>query len=99
MKTFNFTLEDLGLEMFHDRWKRVKLWRMEEYCRLEGYAAIRAPTPDILQNKRYRKAYDMRMKGYTYKVIGEAIGVSLERARQVVKKFERALKRTGEYAL
>jgi DNA-directed RNA polymerase sigma subunit (sigma70/sigma32) len=104
MKTLNFTLEDLGLEMFHDQWKRVALWRMEEshkfdsmsvyeQSRLYGGREERIEARKLrLKDIRTKKAYDMRMQGNTWKVIGEALGVSRERARQIVCKFERDLK-------
>jgi hypothetical protein len=94
------TLEDLGLEMFHDQWARVKLWRMEENYRLEEYSKIitNPSIPYILKNKRCRKAYGMRQLKYKWREIGEALDVSGERARQMAGKYERALKRTGEYA-
>jgi hypothetical protein len=96
-----FTLEDLGLEMFHDRWKRVKLWRMEEEHRKRERASMWAWSYErdrnILSNKRYCKAYDMRRKGYVYRVIGEALGVSATRARAMILKYERASRTIKEY--
>lgn len=94
------TLEDLGLEIFHDQWMRVKLWRMEEHYRLEQHLVLTEifNRPYFLKNKRHRKAYGLRVDGCTYKVIGKALNVSTNRARQMVLKYERALKRTGEFA-
>jgi len=44
---------------------------------------------------RYKRAWDLRQEGKVYRVIGEALGVSLERARQMVKKYERHLNKPG----
>ena len=94
------TLEDLGLEIFHDRWKRVALWRMEESHRLDPVEITPRYWPDEMREElmlyerdcrlgkiRSKKAYDMRTRGCTYKVIGEALNVSGNRARQIVKKY------------
>ncbi len=96
------TLEDLGLEMFHDRWMRVKLWRMEEEHRKREWTSQMLAWSyerdrDILKNKRYCKAYDMRRKGCVYRVIGEALGVSATRARQMIFRYERASWKIKEY--
>lgn len=96
------TLEDLGLEMFHDQWKRVKLWRMEEGHRKREWASQVCSWSyerdrDILSNKRYCKAYDMRRKGCVYRVIGEALGVSATRARAMILKYERASRTIKEH--
>ena len=37
------------------------------------------------QGKRQKKAYDMRQKGKTFLQIGDALGVSRQRAEQMVK--------------
>jgi hypothetical protein len=99
MKTINFTLEDLGLEIFHDRWKRVALWRMEEHHKHETWYLqdwSDEMRKDLMLYERDRrlgkirskKAYDMRTRGCTYKVIGEALNVSGNRARQIVTKYK-----------
>ena len=43
------------------------------------------------QAKRRKKAYDMRQKGKTFCQIGEALGVSRQRAEQMVKLHLRKL--------
>jgi hypothetical protein len=104
MKTFNFTLEDLGLEIFHDQWKRVNLWSMEESLRLEHLETYQwehylhnqkeslVRRKEKLRNKRSRKVYDLRQAGCTYKVIGDLIGVTPSRVREIFLCYKRALK-------
>ena len=98
------TLEDLGLEMFHDQWKRVSLWSMEESLTLEHLKTYQWETylykqeerlehrKNMLSNKRSRKIYEMRRAGCTYRVIGEAFDVTPSRVREIFIRYERALK-------
>jgi len=46
-----------------------------------------------LARERAMLAYKFRQKGWTYKAVGIALFVSISRARQLVKKAERLLKR------
>jgi hypothetical protein len=41
--------------------------------------------------KRYKKAYEMRKEGNKYRVIGEAIGVTMESARRMAIYYEYCL--------
>lgn len=40
---------------------------------------------------RFKKAYEMRQEGALWRIIGEALGVSHERARQMAGYYERCL--------
>jgi hypothetical protein len=44
------------------------------------------------ENPRYAKAYDVHLKGGTLREVGREIGVSVERARQVVFSAERKMR-------
>lgn len=102
MKRITLTLEDLGLGIFHDRSSQVKLWlmvesNMSEEEKRHKYVDFWTDRLRILRDKRMKKVYEMRQQGHTYRVIGETFNVSVERARQLLLKYKRALERTGEY--
>ena len=63
---------------------RVESWRWGEFCNTECYLALPFPKhPNISMDDLYRVA-----RLYTYqKVAAKALGVSYNRFRQVVKKF------------
>ena len=43
-------------------------------------------------NKRTKHALNLRQKGLSFIKIGEELGIGRERARQIVRKYERHLK-------
>lgn len=45
---------------------------------------------------REELVYKLRNEGMVYRLIGEQLGVSKERARQIYEKIQRRLRRTGK---